>query len=184
MSIKGSVVLFSTVNLMAATTLSFAGFQGVRQLLSYGDCRDVCAYARIAFRADGLSDELLLVIILMLSVVHLLGGLSAINMSYSGLMIFMSAYVLRFLILVIHSAVKAVVAPRDWQEVLLMVDNRQTKIANDFRLCVTVIQLCLLFWSIALMVRFRDMANNRIKQRSLRMVLESWLLETKQRSFR
>ena len=183
MSTRGIVVLFSTINLMTATTLCFAGFQGFKQLISYGDCREVCAYSRIGFGANGLSDELLLVILLALSVVHLIGGLSALNMSDAGLMVFMSAYVLRFLILAIDCVVKGVIGQQVWWELLLLKDSRQSKISNDFRLCVTGIQFCFLLWSIVLMGRFRENTRHQIQRKSLHMILESWFLEKSQKTY-
>ena len=182
MPVKSIIVLFSTINLMSATTLWFIGFQGIRQISSSGRCGEVCFYVRVAFGANSFSDEFLLVITLLLAVIHLIGGLAATQASECGLTVFASAYIIRFLILVIDSTVKAAVGPHNWKDLLLMVDHKQSKVANDFRLCVTIVQLFLVIWSLALIARFRALNNRRIKRQSLNMVLQSWLLENRRKT--
>lgn len=182
MPIKSVIVLFSTINLMSATTLWFIGFQGIRQISSTGRCGEICFYVRLAFGANSLSDELLLVTTLLLAVIHLIGGLAAIQGSECGLTVFVSAYIIRFLVLAIDSTVKAAVGPHNWRDLLLMVDDKQSNAANDFRLCVAIVQFFLVLWSLALIARFRSLAYHRIKRQSLNMVLQSWLLENSSKS--
>jgi hypothetical protein len=65
-------------------------------------CEGVCSYIQNAgFDIKGLSGEVALVLIFLISIVHLIEGILTLNISSNWLMVFVSAYVLRFLMLFI-----------------------------------------------------------------------------------
>ena len=182
---KTSIVLFSSICLTIGTTLLFIGIRGVRQMKEENNCREVCRFAGIGFAAEGLTDRLVLVIIIVSSIVHFIGGLSAMNLSYVGLTVFVSAYGLRFLILFNQMAIKALTTSskynwKTYKELLLMIDSKQTKVLNDFRLILTIGQLFLFFWSLLLIRKFLELSQRRrLKNITLNMILESWLSNNK-----
>ncbi len=76
-------------------------------------CEGVYSYVQNAgFDTKGLSGEVALVLIFLVSIVHLIGGISALNISFNWLMVFVSAYVLRFLMLIILIAFRAFVGKK------------------------------------------------------------------------